>query len=122
MSKCTIRFIRDTENTQGDDVITIYEDEEFGEMYRIVFRPTDFKKTANEFYLEQGRVIEYISSILKTLPYDADPFRYVQVDSCIYPSVLYNVSDLTWRNVRYTIEDTVEAALRRPVGKIRMKA
>jgi hypothetical protein len=121
MNKCTIRFIRKNEGAKADDILTIYEDEDFAEMYRIVFRPGDFKKTANEFYLDRARALEYVASLLKMLPYDADPFAYVQVDTSIHPSILYNVCDLIDRDVRYIIEDAVDVAIRRPVEKIRVK-
>jgi hypothetical protein len=121
MNKCTIRFIRKDEGAKADDVLTIYEDEDFAEMYRIVFRPGDYKKTANEFYLDRARTVEYVASLLKMLPFDADPFAYVQVDTSIHPSILYNVCDLFGREVRYLIEDTVDVAIRRPVDKIRVK-
>lgn len=122
MNKCTIRFIRKNEVSAKDDMITIYEDEDFAEMYRIVFRPGDFKKTANEFYLDRARVLDYVASVLRTLPHDADPFAYVQVDTTLHPSILYNVYDLTCSEVRHMIEDTVDASLRRPVERIKLKS
>jgi hypothetical protein len=121
MNKCTIRFIYKDQSARTDDVIYVYEDSDYDEMYRIVFRPGDFKKTANEFYLDRARTIEYVSSILKVLPYDADGFSYVQVDSAIQPTVLYSVYDMLDRQVRYLLEDTIDAALRRPVEKIKVK-
>lgn len=122
MNKCTIRFIRKDAGAKADDIITFFEDEDFAEMYRILFRPGDYKKTANEFYLDRARTLDYVASILKTLPYDADPFVYVQVDTSLHPSILYNVYDLLNREIRYMIEDTVDVALRRPVEKIRVKS
>lgn len=115
MNKCTIRFIRKDQTSKKDDVLIIYEDEEFDEMYRIRFRPAGCD--AKEFYLEHGRAVDYVAGILKTLQYDADPFQYVQVDTPMTPSVLYRGDDLC-REVRYAIEDTISVALRRPIGRV----
>ena len=118
MNKCTIRLLR--KNNEKDDVIQIYDDADFEEMYRINFRANDLKKTS-EFYLDHGRTMSYISVILKSLSLDVDPFEQVQVETAMHPAVLYHISDLDDREVRHLIEDIVDTALRRPIEAIKRK-
>ena len=118
MNKCTIRLLRKTLSESDDDVIRVFDDSEFAEMYRVTFRPAGAKK-ASEFYLDCGRTVAYISTILKSLEYDTDPFEKVQVDTAIHPSVMYHVGDLDESSVRHLIEDMIEASLRRPVDLVR---
>jgi hypothetical protein len=118
MNKCTIRLLRKTLEETDDDVIRVYEDPDFAEMYRVTFRSSDIKK-ASEFYLDGGRAVAYISTILKSLTYDTDPFEKIQVDTAIHPSVMYHVSDLDQCSVRHLIEDMIDSSLRRPVDLVR---
>lgn len=118
MNKCTIRLLRKTLTDSHDDIIRVYEDPEFYEMYRITFGCGELKK-ASEFYLDYGRTLEYISNVLKSLSYDTDPFEKVQVETAIHPAVLYHVADMGDREVRHMIEDIVASALRRPVEHVR---
>jgi hypothetical protein len=118
MNKCTIRLIRKSLRETDDDVVYVSEDSDFDEMYRITFRAAGLKK-ATEFYLDHGRTLQYIATVLKTLAYDADPFEKIQVDTAIHPSIMYRVSDLNDRELRHLIEDSIDAALRRPVELVR---
>jgi hypothetical protein len=63
------------------------------------------------FYLGHEEAIEYITNILRSLPFDSDPYEHLQVETSIHPTVLYRVSDLVDRNVRYLIEDMVASAI-----------
>jgi hypothetical protein len=115
-NKCTIRLIRDSTKQREDDVIELFDDAEFEEMVRITFRPAHCN--VREFYLPLNRAVNYVATVLKTLTLDTAPFENVQVDTQIHPAILYHVSDLDDRDVRYLIEDTVESALRRPVTMV----
>ena len=121
MNKCTIRLLRKSLSETDDDIIRVYEDPDFAEMYRITFRSSDVKK-ASEFYLDHGRTLGYISTVLKSLTYDADPFERVQVDTVLHPSVMYHVADLDDASVRHLIEDAIDFAIRRPVEHVRRTA
>ena len=83
-------------------------------MVRITFKSETSPK--REFFLDIPRAVDYVSTILKTLTHDVVPFERVQVTTVIHPAVFYHVSDLSICSVRHLIEDTVEAALRRPVS------
>ena len=115
MLKATIYIQRkNTRGPEDDDVIRMYEDDEYCEMIRITYSSPEMKKD-NTFYLPISRTMRYLSDTLKTFRHDADPFEHVQVTTAIHPSVLYHVSDLDCRETRWLIEDMVEAALTRPV-------
>lgn len=118
MSKCTFRFIRYTEGpgVKGDDVLTMRDDNWHQDLLRVRFAPCELD-SHNEVYLDRESAIEHLSTILKTLPYDADPFEFLQVETGIHPTVLYRVSDLKDRSLRYLLEDIVGNALRRDVRR-----
>lgn len=119
MLKATIYIQRkDGTGKKDDDVIDFYEDDDYQEMVRIKYSTPELQRNAT-FYLPIPRAINYLSDILKTFRHDADPFEYVQVSTQIHPSVLYHVSDLDNTEIRHLIEDTVEAAIRRPVRRVK---
>ena len=119
MLKATIYVQRkDGTGKKDDDVIDFYEDDDYQEMVRIKYSTPELQRNAT-FYLPIPRAINYLSDILKTFRHDADPFEYVQVSTQIHPSVLYHVSDLDNTEIRHLIEDTVEAAIRRPVRRVK---
>jgi len=119
MLKATI-FIQRKNGTskKDDDIIKFFEDEDFHVMVRVKYSTPDLTKD-NTFYLPTSRAITSLDDVLKTFRHDADPFEYVQVSTQIHPSVLYHVSDLDCTEVRHLIEDTVEAAIRRPVKRVK---
>lgn len=119
MLKATIFIQRkNSSGVQDDDVIRFYEDEDYHEMVRVKYSSPELTKD-NVFYLPIHRAITYLDDVLRTFRHDADPFEYVQVTTSIHPSVLYHVSDLDITGVRQLIEDTVEAAIRRPVKRVK---
>jgi hypothetical protein len=119
--KATIRFQRKTGGAETDDILKIYDDDEFYEMQRIEYKPAEYSQRQNQFYLEQTRTIEYLSDVLKSLTYDVDPFECVQIDTMMHPPIVYHVSDLECRETRWLIEDMLAAAIRRPVRTIKVK-
>jgi hypothetical protein len=118
MLKVTLHIQRPNGPSTADDVIYMYDDDEFRDMVRIVYSTPDWKKSS-EFFLPITKAVDYIRTTLKTLTHDSQPFEYVQVTTSIHPIVLYHVSDLDDGDVRYLIEDTIEAALRRPVCRVK---
>ena len=94
-----------------DDIIRIFEDDDYHEMYRVVYSAPDMKRKST-FYMTKTRVLTYVSDILKSLRYDAVPFEAVQVTPAIFPSVVYHVAELDDSNVRHLILDVVDTSLR----------
>lgn len=119
MLKATLYIQRATNSSpETDDVIHMFEDDEYRDMIRITYSTPDLKK-ATEFYLTIPQTLQYVSDTLKTFNYDAQPFEHVQVSTQLHPSILYHVSDLECCQVRHLIEDTVETALRRPIFRVK---
>jgi hypothetical protein len=119
MLKVTLNIQRtETPGPRGDDVIHMYEDDTHHDMVRVVYSTPEWKKSS-EFYLTTSKAMSYIHDTLKTLTHDSQPFEYVQVSTSIHPTVLYHVLDLDCNDVRYLIEETVEAALRQPVFRVK---
>jgi len=115
MLKATIYIQRrDGHDEKDDDIIRIYDDDEYRDTVRLVYSTPELAKNST-FYFTIPRAVTYLGDMLKTLRHDSSPFEHVQVTTAIHPSVLYHVSDLDSDEVRYRIEDTVDTVLRRPV-------
>jgi hypothetical protein len=104
-----------------DDILQIYDDETYFEMGRVVYTPGDHTKKSNSFYLPRREILRYVSTILKSMETDTDPFEYVQIQSSIHPSVIVSVADVSERQTRWQLEDMVEQALYANVEEIKLK-
>jgi hypothetical protein len=111
MAKATVHFIT---KDNRDDILKIFDDDKHCDMYRVVFKPHD-ATGANEMYLNYHDLQDYVSTILKSLERDNDPFEYVQVMTPVHPSVLYHVCELEDRETRWHVEDMVFLACRKPI-------
>lgn len=104
-----------------DDIVQIYDDDTYFEMAQVVYTPGDHAKKSNSFYLPRADVLKYVSTMLKSMQTDTDPFEYVQLQSAIHPSVMVSVADVSERQTRYQLEDMVEQALYANVEEIKLK-
>jgi hypothetical protein len=104
-----------------DDILQVYDDETYFEMANVVYTPGDHSKKSNSFYTSRGSVLDYISTIFKSMETDADPFEFVQIQTAIHPSVMVSVADVSDRQTRYRLEDMVEQALYANVEAIKLK-
>ena len=116
MLKATLRFIRDSERSSQDDIIHFYVDDIYHEMVRVTFRPADVTKYS-EFYLDERRAVGYVSTVLKSMQHDTDPFEFIQVDTAMHPTILYHVADMDKREIRWSIEDTIADAIHQAIHK-----
>lgn len=110
-----------TRRDGADDIIQLYDDEEYFEMVRIVYTPGEHTKTSNEFYLTRRDAFGYVSTILKSLLSDNDPFEYVQIQTAIHPSIMYPVSELEESRTRWLVEDMIRDAIHANVGEVKLK-
>ena len=118
MLKAKLYFTR----RQGtDDIVQIYDDELYFEMTRVVYTPGEHTKKSNEFSLTRQQALSYVSTILRSMQTDTDPFEYVQVSTAIHPSVIYSVADVSEASTRFLIEDMVYDALKANVEEIKLK-
>jgi hypothetical protein len=118
MLKATLFLQRSTTSANTDDIIKIYEDDNYVEMYKVVYSTYELQKS-KQFYMSRSSLVTYISDLLKALVYDNEPFEFIQVCTTIHPSILYHVSDLDKPEIRYLIEDAVYAAMKTPVQNVR---
>jgi hypothetical protein len=117
-SKVTIRMVYEGKGTEKDDIIRIYEDEEYEEMFRVLYTPSGAKK-ASQFFFTRSKVLDYISDLIISLEYDTDSCDWVQVDTVIHPSVMYHVSDLANSSIRHHLVNGAESAMRANVELVR---
>ena len=118
MIKVKLYFTR----TAGtDDILQIFETEEYFDMAKVVYTPGDHAKKSNVFYLSRTDVLTYVSTIFKSMDNDTDPFEYVQIESAIHPSVMIPIADLAERQTRWQLEDMIEQALYANVEEIKLK-
>lgn len=117
-TKVTLRFQRKSGTASTDDVLRISDDDEYHETYKIEFNPGN-GAGQYRYYLTLSPLMTYISNLLRAMPFDADPFEYLQVDTQMHPTVLYHISDLDDREIRHLVEDTVETALVRSIRKVK---
>lgn len=111
-AKVTLFLHRKGLGSEHDDVIEIHDDDEYIEMYRIVYRTPECKKKESVSYMTRSKTLVYISDLLKSLTYDTDPFAFLQVTTRIHPSIQYQVPDLWDSSIRHLIEDMIDTALR----------
>lgn len=119
--KVSLYIQKSRETPNDDDVISIYETPDYSEMFRVVFKPGEYKERRNQFYMSRHVLQDYISDTLKSLNADSDPFEYVQVTTTHHPSVLYHVSDLENTQTRHMIEDMIMTAVRMPVDILKSR-
>ncbi len=104
-----------------DDIVQIYDDDTYFEMTRVVYTPGDHAKTSNSFYLSRSDALRYVSTMLKSMETDTDPFEFVQVQTAIHPSIMVSIADVSERETRWRLEDMVEQALYANVEEIKLK-
>lgn len=117
MLKSTFYIQRKEGRSSNDDVIRIYENQRYPELYQIVYSTPEWKKEVR-FHMGRHLVGNYINDLLKSLNYDTDPFEYIQVSTSIHPSIMYHISDLENSDVRHLIEDMVATAIRTPIERV----
>jgi len=119
MLKAKLRIVRAADTDYSDDIISIYDTEDSENSYRITYRPGDMGIPSQyEFYLTGACTIGYISSILRSLPRDLDPFHEIQVTTPLQPSILYAVEDLRFSSTRELIQDAICVAMACPVDRM----
>jgi hypothetical protein len=101
----TLRFIRDTatDSSKMDDILRITPSSSVNpELSAFVVKFSPAKSFAPGSYENQvswnhEQVYEYVSSLLMLLTLDNDPFKSVQLDLPLAPSLLFEVSKLSER-------------------------
>lgn len=107
--KATIHFTR--RNNQPDDILYI-RSTDIQNMYHLVFKPKEFIRARNEFYMNTNELLSYVRNLLNTLEHDTEPYEHVQLTTAIHPAILFHVSDMDKFEVRDKFESLLKTALR----------
>ena len=104
----SIQITRDDNNESRDDLIRIRTVED---MPDIVSVKTKFRNNSedieNQFYLPRGAAIDYVNTLIGSIQCDDEPFDSIQLNSAMFPSVMYRVSQLDEDSVRSSIQNIV---------------
>jgi len=108
MMLLSIQITRDDDNESRDDIIRIRTVDEMPDLVSVKTRfrnnPDDIE---NQFYLPRGAAIDYVNTLIGSIQCDDEPFHSIQLNSAMFPSVMYRVSDLNEDSVRSSIQNIV---------------
>lgn len=107
--KATIHFTR--RNNLPDDILHI-DSTDIQNLYHLIFKPKEFARVRNEFYMNANELLTYIRNLLSTLEHDTDPYENVQLTTAIHPAILFHVGDMDKYEVRDKFETLLKTALR----------
>lgn len=89
-----IRIIRDTDNQENDDRISILYDEA-EENYDVSYLDGNLKsKVIQNLKMDGDLLDQYLKSLFTLLSTDDDPYKNIQFNIPAMPVVLYRASDL----------------------------
>lgn len=89
-----IRIIRDTDNKENDDRISILYDEA-EENYDVSYLDGNLKsKVIQNLKMDGDLLDQYLKSLFTLLSADDDPYKNIQFNIPAMPVVLYRASDL----------------------------
>ena len=104
----SIQITRDDDNEARDDIIRISAVEDMPDFVEIKTKfcnnSVDIK---NHFYLPRGSAIDYVNTLIGSLHCDDEPFVSIQLNSAMFPSVMYRVSQLNEDAIRSSIHNIV---------------
>jgi hypothetical protein len=119
MNLLSIFVIRDVDNRDSDDRIDFTTDPLYPDLVEITSRFNGSKRLCYKSTVDRMRCPHYVQTLIRSLRHDDEPFDQIQLNSALFPSVIYKVSDLTG-NVIDAIEDLVHItfnySVRRTVG------
>jgi hypothetical protein len=107
MNLLSIFVIRDANNREADDLITFTTDPLTPDLVEITAKFKGADRLRYKSTVSSARCPHYVRTLLRSLTHDDEPFEQVQFNSALFPSVLYNVSDLTCDRVNSAIDDLV---------------
>jgi hypothetical protein len=101
---------RREQGSKFDDVIYISSNQESRELFDVVYKTPELKKSKT-FTTTESHVLDYVADILRALSNDTDPFENFQLMTAIHPSIFYHVIDLETPSVRGDILAMVRMSL-----------
>jgi len=91
----------------SDDTITFQTDSAYPDVVEITSTFGDSKKLSYKYTLPRSRCPHYARTIVRALVDDVEPFDRLQVNSAMFPAVMYNVEDLGQTRVMDAIDEMV---------------
>ena len=101
-SSITFQMIRDTNDKNKDDMITIKQTDQ-DDIISLCYKDR-LSSSQHEVYMNKKQVGEYCVSLFHILSYDTDPFKFVQVNFPAFPCVLLEPKDLQYESLRTRLQ------------------
>jgi hypothetical protein len=101
----TFRFIRNLDDASLDDFLRLKKSRS-GKSIILTYKSTDLRKEHTAFFKNTKELSSYLYNYFSLLKDDDDPFRGVQLDHPVMPSILFTLEKFT-SNIRrlvYMIE------------------
>jgi hypothetical protein len=114
MIRTTIYLTHRGQGQAHDDVIHISTNEESRELFDVVYKTPDLRRS-KAFTTTESHVLDYVGDLLRAVAIDSDPFENVQLMTAIHPSIFYHVIDLDTPSVRGDIISMIRMSLRMDV-------
>ena len=114
----TLHLTRTGKPSSSDDKILVQHNATYPNLFDVTYMTPELK-LARRFTVDESKVMDFLSDILESLPYDHEPFEEVQVSTAIHPNILYAVANIGM-HVRGVILNTIRFALRADIKQKRM--
>jgi hypothetical protein len=100
----TLHITRNSDHA-SDDTIAFQTDPAYPDVVEITSTFGDSKKLSYKYTLPRGRCPHYARTVVRALVDDAEPFDRLQINSAMFPAVMYNVEDLGRSRVMDAIDE-----------------
>jgi hypothetical protein len=114
----TLHLTRRGKASSEDDRIVVQHNTTYPNLFDVTYSTPELKM-ARRFTVDETKVMDFLSDILESLPYDHEPFEEVQVSTAIHPNILYAVANIGM-HVRGIILNSIRFALRADIKQKRM--
>ena len=114
----TLHLTRTGKASSEDDRILVQHNATYPNLFDVTYTTPELKM-ARRFTVDESKVMDFLSDVLESLPYDHEPFEEVQVSTAIHPNILYAVANIGM-HVRGVILNTIRFALRADIKQKRM--
>lgn len=114
----TLHLTRTGKASSEDDKILVQYNATYPNLFDVTYTTPELK-LARRFTVDESKVMDFLSDVLESLPYDHEPFEEVQVSTAIHPNILYAVANIGC-HVRGVILNTIRFALRADIKQKRM--
>ena len=118
MYTATLHLTRTGKTSSSDDKIVIQHNLQHANLFDVTYSTPELKM-ARRFTVDETKVMDFLSDVLESLPYDHEPFEELQVSTAIHPNILYAVANIGV-HIRSIILNTIRFALRADIKQKRI--